>query len=121
MRLLFEASAPVRVPLPQVQRLIDNEWVLATMLDETGRAYVDIDHRGGAVGLQGHWWYRGEISATEAGGSTVVTYRVYNVATRGAWAVPLANRLFIGYARAVRKTVADLAKAIEDHIDPPQA
>lgn len=118
MRLLFEASAPVRAPLDQVQRLIDDEWVLDAMLgpDPARRAYVDIDHRDGAVGLQGHWWYRGEITAADAGGRTEVTYRVYNVAQRGAWAVPLANRLFIGYRNTVRETADSLARAIETHL-----
>ncbi|GGM54942.1 hypothetical protein GCM10007977_065790 [Dactylosporangium sucinum] len=116
MRLLFEASAPVRAPLAQVQRLIDDEWVLGPMLGESGRAYVDIDHRDGAVGFQGHWWYRGELSAAESTDGTVVTYRVYNIAQRAAWAVPLANRLFIGYARTVRDGVAGVAQAIEQHL-----
>jgi hypothetical protein len=116
MRLLFEASSPVRAPLTQVQPLIDNEWVLSTMLTESSRAYVDIDHRDGAVGMQGHWWYRGEVSATESNSQTVVTYRVYNIARRAAWAVPLANRLFIGYARVVQQTAARLAGAIESHL-----
>jgi hypothetical protein len=113
MKLLFEASTPVRAPLAQVQRLIDDEWVLDSMLGESGRAYVDIDHRDGVIGMQGHWWYRGEISAAESAGQTVLTYRVYNAARRAAWAVPLANRLFIGYARTVRETAAGLARAIE--------
>jgi hypothetical protein len=68
------------------------------------------------VGVQGHWWYRGEVSASESNGQTLVTYRVYNIARRGAWAVPLANRLFIGYDRVVRQAAVDLARAIEDHL-----
>lgn len=124
MRLLFQASAPVRAPLDQVQRLIDDEWVLGVVLGPgtAKRQYVDIDHRDGAVGLQGHWWYRGEITAAAgADGRTEVTYRVYNVAGRGAWAVPLANRLFIGYRRTVRETADGLARAIEAHLARPPA
>lgn len=116
MRLLFEASAPVRAPLDQVQQLIDDEWVLGVLLGPgpDKRRYVDVDHRDGAVGLQGHWWYRGEIGAAAgADGRTEVTYRVYNVAGRGAWAVPLANRLFIGYRDKVRRSAEGLARAIE--------
>jgi hypothetical protein len=116
MKLLFEASAPVRATLAQVQPLIDSEWVLGPMLGERGRAYVDINHRPGLVGFQGHWWYRGEITATESAAHTAVTYRVYNIAGRSAWAVPLANRLFIGYARTVREAAARLAQAIDDHL-----
>jgi hypothetical protein len=118
MRLLFEASAPVRAPLAEVRRLIDDGWVLDTVPGEAGRAYVDVDHRDGVVGFQGHWWYRGEISASASGAGTVVTYRVFTIARRGAWAVPLANRLFIGYARRVRDTAARLARAIESHLTP---
>jgi hypothetical protein len=115
MKLLFQASAPVNAGLARVRELIDNEWVLDSMLGERGRAYVDIDHRPGVVGFQGHWWYRGEITASETDGRTVVTYTVYNIAGRSGWAVPLANRLFIGYARTVRDTAAGLARAIEAH------
>jgi hypothetical protein len=116
MKLLFEASAPVHAPLAEVRRLIDGDWVLDTVVGEAGRPYVDVDHRDGVVGFQGHWWYRGEISASAPGGRTVVTYRVFNIARRGAWAVPLANRLFIGYDRTVRDTAAGLARAIESHL-----
>jgi hypothetical protein len=116
MKLLFEASAPVHAPLAEVRRLIDDEWVLNTVVGAAGRPYVDIDHSDGTVGFQGHWWYRGEISASAPGGRTVVTYRVFNIAQRGAWAIPLANRLFIGYARKVRDTTARLAQAINSHL-----
>lgn len=116
MKLLFEASAPVHAPLPQVQRLIDSEWVLETVIGTAGRTYVDVDRRDGVLGFQGHWWYRGEISASASGGRTIVTYRVFNIARRGAWAVPLANRLFIGYKRTVRDTATRLARTIESHL-----
>ncbi|GAB3849936.1 hypothetical protein ACFPIJ_56835 [Dactylosporangium cerinum] len=116
MKLLFEASAPVHAPLAQVRRLIDSEWVLETVVGAAGRAYVDIDHRDGVVGFQGHWWYRGEISASTSGSHTMITYRVFNMARRGAWAVPLANRLFIGYKSAVRDTATRLARAVESHL-----
>ena len=117
MKLLFEASAPVQAPLAEVRRLIDSGWVLGTVVGEAGRAYVDVDHRDGVVGFQGHWWYRGEISASASGDGAVVTYRVFNIAARAAWAVPLANRLFIGYRRKVRDSAAALARAIQSHLD----
>jgi hypothetical protein len=119
MRLLYEASAPVNAPLPPVQALIDNDWILTPFLgDPTRAAYVDIDHRNGVLGLQGHWWYRGEITATQVQAQTLVTYRVYNIAGRSAWAVPLANRLFIGYAKTVHTATTNLAAAIETHLTP---
>ncbi|MFL6144324.1 MAG: hypothetical protein ACJ72N_20980 [Labedaea sp.] len=117
MKLLFEASAPVHGPLAEVRRLIDSDWVPDTVLGQAGRAYVEVDHRDGVVGFQGHWWYRGEVSASAPGGRTVITYRVFNIARRAAWAVPLANRLFIGYHRTVRDTAAALARAIDSHLN----
>ena len=116
MRLLFEASAPVAAPLADVRRLIDDDWMLGAMFASGGREYVDVDHRDGVVGFQGHWWYRGEISADTTGGRTVVTYRVFNIAGPTAWAVPLANRLFIGYRRQVEDAAARLARAVDAHL-----
>jgi hypothetical protein len=46
----------------------------------------------------------------------VVTYRVLNIAGRSAWAVPLANRLFIGYSRSVREAAARIAEGIETQL-----
>jgi hypothetical protein len=118
VKLLFEASAPVRAPLATVRGLIDDGWALDAFLggDPTARSYVDVDHRDGVVGFQGHWWYRGEISASESEGQTVLTYRVFNIAKKGAWAVPLANRMFIGYGRQVRESVTGLARAVETRL-----
>lgn len=119
MKLLFEASAPVRAPLATVRGLIDDGWMLKAFFDGRPDAlsYVDVDHADGVVGFQGHWWYRGEIAATEGpSGQTVLTYRVFNIAKRGAWAVPLANRMFIGYDRTVRDGVAGLAEAVDAHL-----
>ncbi|MBO3743149.1 hypothetical protein [Actinoplanes flavus] len=119
MRLLFEASAPVSARVERVRALIDDGWVLDAFLGgEEARSYVDVDHRPGIVGFQGHWWYRGEISAEPSPDGTTVTYRVYNIARRSAWAVPLANRLFIGYRRTVREAVNGLARTIESRLAP---
>jgi hypothetical protein len=119
MKLLFEASAPIAAPLPEVLALIDDGWVLGPMLGTRGRAYVDIDHRPGVVGFQGHWWYRGELTATPGPTGTVLTYRVFNIAGRSAWAVPLANRLFIGYKKTVQSGADGVARAVESHLTPP--
>ncbi len=64
-------------------------------LDAAG---VEIDREHGRFAYQGGWWYRGEYEVTEEAGRTRVTYRVFNVAGRGSrWAVPLANKFFIGF------------------------
>ncbi|MER7279251.1 hypothetical protein ABT369_32915 [Dactylosporangium sp. NPDC000244] len=48
----------------------------------------------------------------------MLTYRVFNVATRAAWAVPLANKLFIGYAKGVRETADRLAETLSAELRP---
>ncbi|GIJ46070.1 hypothetical protein Val02_29560 [Virgisporangium aliadipatigenens] len=109
----------MRAPLATVRRLIDDGWLLNAFFHGRPDAlsYVDVDHADGVVGFQGHWWYRGEIAAAEGpSGQTILTYRVFNVATRAAWAVPLANRLFIGYDRSVRDGVTGLAEAVDAHV-----
>ena len=117
MRRLFEASATVQAPVDRVRALIDDGWAVRAFLgSDEAAAYVDIDHRPGVAGLQGHWWYRGEISAAPAGAATTLTYRVFSIARRAAWAVPLANRFFIGYDRTVQDAVTGLARRIEDHL-----
>ncbi|MEU4689258.1 hypothetical protein [Actinoplanes sp. NPDC023714] len=117
MRKLFEESATVRAPVERVRALIDDGWAVRAFLGEDEAASsVDVDHRPGVAGFQGHWWYRGEISASPAPAGTTLTYRVFNIAERGAWAVPLANRLFIGYRTKVRDGVTALARRIEDHL-----
>lgn len=47
------------------------------------------------------WWYRGEYTVEEDPAGVRVTHRVYNVATWSRWAVPLANRFFVGFAERV--------------------
>jgi hypothetical protein len=117
MKLLAEASAGVAAPVEAVRALIDDGWVVEAFLGgDEARNYVDIDHQPGTVGFQGHWWYRGEISAAPDGDRTTLTYRVYNIAGRSAWAVPLANRFFVGYRRTVRDGVTGLAQRIESHL-----
>jgi hypothetical protein len=116
VKLLFTATAPIAAPLSAVRPLIDDGWVLESMLTPESRAYVDIDHRPGVVGMQGHWWYRGEIAADPGPAGSELTYRVFNIAKQGAWAVPLANKLFIGYRRRVQQTADKLAAAIEERL-----
>ena len=122
MKLLFQASAPVNADCSDVERLIEDGWVLQRFLGgvdssstaEEASAYVDVDYSPRTVGFQGHWWYRGEINVTSD--PTTLHYRVFNIARRGAWAVPLANRLFIGYAASVQAAVDGLARAVEQQL-----
>lgn len=124
MKLLFHSSAPVDAELAAVRELIDNGWLLQRFFGggeqppsaEQPAQHLDASHSPGKVGFQGDWWYRGELEATAGGGETLINYRVYNIAKRAAWAVPLANRLFIGFDAGVQKTTNDLARAIELHL-----
>ncbi|NUR83740.1 MAG: hypothetical protein HOY71_06595 [Nonomuraea sp.] len=58
------------------------------------------------VAYQGGWWYRCEWSAAAHPEGTLVVQRVFNVAEWGAWAVPLANKFFIGFERNNREGFA---------------
>ena len=117
MKLLFEAHAPVAAPVASVRALIDDGWVVGAFLgDGDARRYVDVDHRPGVVGFQGHWWYRGEISAAPADGGTMLTYRVYSIARQPVWTVAMANRFFVGYRRTVRDGVTGLARKVEHRL-----
>jgi hypothetical protein len=112
MKLLFEASAPVRAPATQVRALIDDGWLVSAFLGDRNE-YVDIDHKPGVVGFQGGWWYRGELSVSD---DALLAYRVFNIAEQGAWAVPLANKLFVGYRRHMEERTAELARKVEAHL-----
>jgi hypothetical protein len=120
VRLLFEAAAPVRAPVDAVRALIDGDWLVGSLVPDEARAHVDVDRGPGTLAVQGHWWYRGEISAEEGpGGGTRLVQRVFDVARRGAWAVPLANRLFIGYRVQLQHTTEELARRIEERLAGP--
>ncbi|HUR05036.1 MAG TPA: hypothetical protein VM347_21010, partial [Nonomuraea sp.] len=59
-----------------------------------------------SIAYQGGWWYRGEWSHSGHPQGTLVVHRVYNVAERMRWAVPVANRFFIGFDDATREGFA---------------
>lgn len=54
------------------------------------------------MAFQGGWWYRGEWSVTPHPQGALLTHRVFNIAQRASWGVPLANRLFIGFRDKTR-------------------
>ncbi|MDH2429249.1 hypothetical protein [Sphaerisporangium sp. TRM90804] len=73
---------------------------------------MTVEAREGFVAVQGGWWYRGEYLLQPHPRGTRLVHRVFNVARRGRWSVPLANRLFIGYGDNLRTTTrALLARA----------
>nr|WP_246481455.1 hypothetical protein [Amycolatopsis umgeniensis] len=78
----------------------------------------EMDPARGFIAQQGGWWYRGEYTVVDDPAGARVTHRVYNVASRGRWAVPLANRFFAGFAVRVRESfdrmLGDVARPIGD-------
>ena len=109
MKLLVEVSGVVRAPVAEV----------FTRLAETLRAQpynpgFEMDTERRFLAQQGGWWYRGEYTVEEDPAGARVTHRVYNVATWSRWAVPLANRFFVGFADRVGESfdrmLGDLAR-----------
>lgn len=86
---------------------------LVEVVREAGGGRVEVDHDRRLVAVQGGWWYRGEYQADPADGGTRLTHRVRNVASRARWAVPLANRLFIGYRARTEQNFAALAASLD--------
>jgi hypothetical protein len=73
---------------------------------------MDIDRDRHTIGMQGHWWYRGEYALVAEPPGTRLVHRVYNVAERGRWAVPLANRMFAGYREKTQQAVDAMAASL---------
>jgi hypothetical protein len=100
---MVEVSAIVAAP---------TDVVLERVAGHLGGHGWTFDRDSRMVFLQGGWWYRGEYTATDVPGGSRLTHRVFNVASRGRWAVPLANRLFIGFRGKVAASFADLVSAL---------
>jgi hypothetical protein len=103
-KLLTEATGYADLPPEEVRR------ALVARFDD---GYLKVDQAEGRVGVQGGWWYRGEYQLAPQGSGTRVTLRAYNVATRGRWAVPLANKLFAGFAQQTQARLDELLCALE--------
>ncbi len=73
---------------------------------------LELDREGLRLAAQGGWWYRGEYAVEAHPDGSRVTHRVRNVAKRGRWAVPLANRLFIGFREQTETGFGDLMTAV---------
>jgi hypothetical protein len=75
--------------------------------------YHNVEAEDGHVIVKGGWWYRGEYLLETHGNGTRVTLTIYNNASRARWAVPLANKLFIGFFRATKQGLDGLLQEIE--------
>jgi hypothetical protein len=98
---MIELSATVAA---EPDALLDK--VISTVGNPGHGIRVEIDKDRRTVAVQGGWWYRGEYEVEPDGTGARLTHRVRNVATWGRWAVPLANRLFIGFRAKVRQGFA---------------
>ena len=85
------------------------DTVLARVIDVVRAAAggrIEVDHDRRLVAVQGGWWYRGEYQVDPTDDGSQLTHRVRNIASRARWAVPLANRLFIGYRAKTEQNFA---------------
>ncbi len=110
MKPMVEVSGVVPAPAAEVFARIAGDL---EKMPYNPRFEVDPDRR--LVAQQGGWWYRGEYTVEDDPAGSRVTHRVYNVASWGRWAVPLANRFFIGFRARVRESfdrmVEDLTRS----------
>ncbi|GAB2534662.1 hypothetical protein [Nocardia heshunensis] len=105
---MLELSDVVDASPTRVLELAARRFAAIPGADKHG---VEIDHERGSVAYQGGWWFRGEYDVAEVAGQTKVTYRIYNVAARSSrWAVPLANRFFIGFKQHAEAEFEDLLR-----------
>lgn len=86
-----------------------SELVLGDLSAATGGRYtptVEVEGARTTYAIQGGWWYRGEytIEPDDQGG-TRFTHQVFNVAQWMRWAVPLANKGFVGFRETTRQGI----------------
>ncbi|GAA4218439.1 hypothetical protein FHR32_004609 [Streptosporangium album] len=77
---------------------------------------MTVEVRKNLLALQGGWWYRGEYLIEPHPLGTRLVHRVFNVAQRGRWGVPLANRFFIGFRAGLRKNTGDLLDRVGEQL-----
>lgn len=113
MKPLVEVSGVVPAPAAEVFARL-----AASLEAQPYNPGFEVDPERRMVAQQGGWWYRGEYLVEDDQGGARVTHRVYNVATRGRWAVPLANRLFVGFPAKVQEAfdrmLGDLRRSTEE-------
>ncbi|NUP66758.1 MAG: hypothetical protein HOW71_31805 [Nonomuraea sp.] len=107
-KLLAEAAGILEAPVATVWDLLAEELLpdgrrsgRFTVQDFPGHTST-VEVCGHTISVQGGWWYRGEWSVEPHSKGALLVHRVFNVAQRARWAVPLANRLFIGLAENTR-------------------
>ncbi|GII91118.1 hypothetical protein [Sinosporangium siamense] len=107
-KLLVEVFGVVEVPVAELWKALADE--LLPDGDRSGRFTVEdapghtseVEVAGHTISFQGGWWYRGEWSVEPHLKGALLVHRVFNVAQWARWGVPLANRMFIGFAGNTR-------------------
>ena len=107
-------------PLIQVSALVPAapEAVVDLLLDRVAEpaqergGEVSIDRNRHQVVVWGEWWYRGGYTVDPDPAGSRITHQVDNAAREARWAVPLANRLFIGFHRRTEESFAALVDGI---------
>jgi len=84
-RTISRAAGVVEAPLDAVTDLL---FHLFGQLPPDDR-HIELDRRGRRVTVQGDWWFRGVYTLEPHPGGTLVAYRVFNIARRWRWMVPL--------------------------------
>ncbi|MGP3910810.1 hypothetical protein [Nonomuraea sp. 10N515B] len=107
-KLLAEVAGIIEAPVAKVWDAMADELLPGgrrsgrfTIEDFPGHTST-VEVAGHTISLQGGWWYRGEWSVEPHPEGTLLVHRVFNVAQWARWGVPLANRMFVGFADSTR-------------------
>ncbi|MFI0420720.1 hypothetical protein [Spongiactinospora sp. 9N601] len=107
-KLIAEAAGIIEAPVGEAWQALTEELLPGgrregrfSVQDAPGHTST-VEVTGHTIAFQGGWWYRGEWSVEPHPRGTLLVHRVFNVARWGRWGVPLANRLFIGFAESTR-------------------
>ncbi|MEV1002259.1 hypothetical protein [Nonomuraea sp. NPDC050202] len=113
-KLITEVAGIVEAPASRVWDALAEELLPGgrrsgrfTVEDAPGHTST-VEVAGHTISIQGGWWYRGEWSVEPHPQGALLVHRVFNVAQWMRWAVPLANRLFAGFAETTREGFAQL-------------
>ncbi|WP_219510123.1 hypothetical protein [Nonomuraea ceibae] len=111
--LLAEVAGVVEAPVATVWAAVADELLpdgrrtgRFTVQDAPGHT-TTVEVRDRTLAFQGGWWYRGEWSVEPHPQGALLVHRVFNVARVARWAVPPANRMFVGFAAATRTAFLD--------------
>lgn len=107
-KLLAEVAGVIEAPVAKVWVAVADELLPEgrrsgrfTVEDVPGHTST-VEVAGHTISFQGGWWYRGEWSVEPHPEGALLVHRVFNVARWARWGVPLANRMFVGFAGSTR-------------------